>query len=413
VVEMAILPYIYLGYMFISLYFLSMFLIIYLKNKKEIFNYPAAKKKYSVSFIVPAFNEEKTIEDTIKHIFNIDYRILEVIVVNDCSNDSTFSIIKSLTKKYSKLKIVNHNKNKGKAGSLNDGLKIAKGELIVVVDADSYPAKDSLRKMIGFFNDKKVGAVIVPVVARNKNKFMEKLQAIEYKMIALTRKLFDYVDAIYVTPGPLAIYRKEALKDVGGFDEKNMTEDIEITWHLIYSSWKRKMCLASNVSSSVPNKFKAWFKQRRRWNVGGLQCIYKYRKSLFNPKKGMLGFFIIPFFILSTFLGLLGLSIFFYLLVRRIISNFLLTRYSIIIGTPAVTLNDFFITPSILNYFGIVLFILGLIFLFIVFVVLEEKVLKKENILNIPFYMIVYIAFYPFIMISAIWHIIAGKRIWR
>ena len=61
---MPILPYIYLGYMFVSLYMLSMFLIIYLKNRKEIFDYPKSKKKYSISFIVPAYNEEKTIEDT-------------------------------------------------------------------------------------------------------------------------------------------------------------------------------------------------------------------------------------------------------------------------------------------------------------------------------------------------------------
>jgi len=391
-----------------------MFLIIYLKNKREIFSYPAAENKYSVSFIVPAVNEEKTIADTLKHIFNIKYEsILEVIVVNDKSSDNTLKIVDGLCKKYSKLKILDNKKNLGKAGSLNRGLKIAKGELVVVVDADSYPAPDSLRKMAGFFDDKKVGAVTCLVVARNRNKFMEKLQAIEYKMIALTRKLLDYVDAIYVTPGPLAVYRKKALIEINGFDEENMTEDIEVTWHLTYAGWKRRMCLNTSVSSTVPNKFKAWFRQRRRWNVGGLQCIYKYRKSLFNPKKGMLGFFIIPFFIVSTFLGLLGLSIFFYLMTQRFISNFLYTKYSMIAGTSLLTLEDFYITPTILNYLGIVMFFLGLIFLFIVFAVLKEKVLKKENIINIPFYMIVYIAFYPFIMLTAMWHMYKGKRVWR
>ena len=352
-------------------------------------------------------------QDTLKHIFAIDYDILDVIVVNDCSTDNTLKIIKELANKYPKLKIIDHKKNKGKAGGLNDGLKIAKGELIAVVDADSYPASDCLKKMVGFFGNEKIGAVTCPVVARNANKFMERLQGIEYKMIALTRKLLDYVDSIYVTPGPLAVYRKKALIEIGGFDEKNMTEDIEVTWHLTYAGWLRRMCLATSVSSTVPNKFKAWFRQRRRWNVGGLQCIQKYKKSLFNPKRGMLGFFIIPFFIISTFLGLLGLSIFFYLLIRRIISNYLLTRYSIIASTPILTLEDIFITPTILNYLGVALFLLGLIFLFIVFAVLKEKVFRKENILNIPFYMIVYIAFYPFIMIAAMGHMIKGKRIWR
>jgi len=410
---MPILPYIYLGYMFISLYMLSMFLIIYLKNKKDIFSYPQAKRKYTVSFVVPSFNEEKTIAETIEHILDIDYDILEIIVVNDCSTDNTQEILDKLKNKYSKLKIINNEKNLGKAGSLNKALKIARGELIAVVDADSYPAKDSIEKMTGFFNDKRGGGVTCPVIGRNTNKFMEKLQAIEYKMISLTRKLLDYVDAVYVTPGPLALYRKDVLNEVGGFDEENMTEDIEIAWNLAYHKWKRRMCLSTHVSSTVPNKFKLWFRQRRRWNVGGLQCIYKYRKSLFDPKAGMLGFFIIPFFVLSTFLGLLGLSIFFYLLARRIVSNYLLTRYSVIAGTPILTLEDVFITPSILNYLGIALFFLGLIFLFIVFAVLKEKVFRKENVLNIPFYMIIYMAFYPFIMLAAIWHMARGKRVWR
>jgi len=406
---MPILPYIYLGYMFISLYFLAMFLLIYLKNRKEIFNYPKAKKNYSVSFLVPAYNESKTIGDTLKHVFNIDYNILEVIVVNDKSSDNTLEVAKKLESLYPNLKVINNKENLGKAGSLNKALKIAKGELVIVVDAD----RDSIRKMVGFFNNEKVGAVTCPVIARNTNKFIEKLQAIEYKMIGLTRKLLDYVDAIYVTPGPLAVYRREALCEIGGFDEKNMTEDIEVTWHLTYSGWQRRMCLPTGVSSTVPNRFMAWFRQRRRWNVGGLQCINKYKKSLFDSKKGMLGFFIIPFFVLSTFLGLLGLSIFFYLVTRRLISNFLRTRYSIIAETPLLTLEDFYVTPTILNYLGVALFVLGLIFLFLVFAILKEKILKKENILNIPFYMIVYIAFYPFIMLTAIVHAIRGKRVWR
>ena len=411
---MAILPYIYLGYMFISLYMLSMFLIIYLKNKKDIFNYPKTKKNYSISFIVPAFNEEKTIEDTIEHIFNVGYKnIVEVIVINDCSTDETLKVVKGLYKKYPRLKILDNKRNLGKAGALNKGLKVAKGELVTVVDADSYPFKYSINKMVGFFDDGKVGAVTCPVTARNTNKFIERLQAIEYKMIAFTRKLLDYVEAIYVTPGPLAVYRKSALDKIGGFDEKNMTEDIEVAWNLTYNGWKRRMCLSTSVSSTVPNKFGSWFKQRRRWNVGGLQCIYKYRKSLFDIKKGMLGFFIIPFFILSTFLGLLGLSIFFYLLTRRIISNFLRTRYSIITETPILTAEEIFITPNVLNYLGIVLFFFGLTLLLIIFVVLKEKILKKENMFNIPFYMIIYMAFYPFIMLAAIWHVIKGKRVWR
>lgn len=409
---MEILPYVYLTYMFISLYMLSFFLLIYFFNRRNLFSFPKTEKKYSISFLVPAYNEGGTLRDTIKHILGTGYKnILEIIIINDCSSDDTLKIAKELEKKYSKVKVLDNKKNLGKAGSLNRALKIAKGYLVAIVDADSYPEKGSIDKMIGFFENSKVGAVTCPVIARNRNKFFEKLQAIEYKVIAFSRKLLDYVDAIYVTPGPLAIYRREALSDIGGFDIHNLTEDIEATWHLTYAGWERRMCLSTNVSTIVPDKFKAWFVQRRRWNIGGLQCIYKYRHAL--GKKGMLGWFIIPFFILSTFLGLVGLSIFTYLFGSRIISNFLLTKYSIIAGTPILTLNEFYITPSILNYLGVVLFIFGLIFTLIILSVLNEKLMRKENILNIPFYMTIYLMVYPFIMISAIWHVIRGKRIWR
>ena len=190
-----------------------------------------------------------------------------------------------------------------------------------------------------------------------------------------------------------------------------MTEDIEATWHLTHAGWDRRMCLSTEVTTTVPKKLKGWFVQRRRWNIGGLQCIYKYRKSL--GKKGMLGWFILPFFIFSTFLGLLGLGIFAYLLTRRIIANFLRIKFSIMVGTPILTLNEFHITPSILNYLGVILFIFGFIFTLVVLLILNEKIMKRENFLNIPFYMTIYLMAYPVIILNAIFHIIRGKRIWR
>ncbi|MFA5259540.1 MAG: glycosyltransferase family 2 protein [Candidatus Pacearchaeota archaeon] len=410
---MELLPYIYLTYMFISIYMLSFFLILYFRNKKDFFSYPIPTEKREVTFIVPSYNEGKTIEESIKHIFDVDYPyIREVIVVNDCSTDNTQKIVEKLLKKYPKLRLINNPKNLGNAaGSQNVGLKHVKTEFLVVVDADSFPAKDSISKMIGFFNDPKVGAVTCPVLARNHNTFFEKLQAIEYQAISFGRKLLEYVDAIYVTPGPLAVYRTKALKEIGGFDENNMTQDIEATWHLTANGWDRKMSLSTSVTSQVPNKLKAWFIQRRRWNIGGLQCIYKYRKDL--GRKGMLGWFIIPFFILNMFLGLLGLCIFTYLFLSKIIARFLFTKYSIAAGTPVITLNEFYVTPSFLNYLGIMLFVFGLIYILMILYIMNVTILKKENILNIPFYLTVYLILYPFIMVNAIWHTIIGKRKWR
>jgi len=407
---MEILPVIYLMYMFVSIYFLFLFLLLYLRNRKELFDYPRTEKKYSISVLVPAFNEQETIGKTIKAIFDVEYPVKELIVLNDGSIDNTGKIVKNLLKKYPNLRLINK-KNSGKADSLNQGIKLAKGELIVVVDADSYPAKDSFRKLVGFFDDEKVGAATCVFVPKNENKFLEKLQVIEYHIIAFTRKLLGYIDAIYVTPGPLAMYKKSVLKKIGGFDSRNMTEDIEITWNLAYAGYKRKMCLSTHATTTVPNKFREWYGQRRRWNLGGLQCLAKYKKYFL--RRGMLGFFILPFFALQLFLGLLDISVFVYLVTTRILSNYLFAKYSIQIGTPLLTMSDLNITASFLNYLGIILFVVGAIFILLVLSIMKKEMLKKHNIFNMLFYLLVYVSTAPFIMVTTIYHFIKGNYKWR
>ena len=409
---MDVLPIIYLSYMFVAIYFLLLFIFLYLNNKKRIFDYPALEKNYSVSFVVPAYNEEKTIADTIEHIFDIDYKNLkEVIIVNDCSTDRTKEIVENLQKKYSKLILINNKKNLGNAaGSKNVGLKYATGEVIAFVDADSYPARDSLKKMLGYFSDEKVGAVTCPILVRNANKFFERIQDIEYRVIAFTRKLLGYAQAIYVTPGPLAIYRREAIKDTSGFDESNLTEDIEITWNLIDNNWEREMCLSTYVSTTVPQKFSDWYKQRRRWTIGGLQCIAKYKKEVF--KKGMLGMFVLPFFILQFFLGLVGLCILFYVGLTKLITNFLFTRYSLIVDAPLLTMNQLSITPSFLNYLGIIIFGVSFIFTFISLGIMKKTFMKKESFFNIFFFAVVYLMAYPFITLIAVYKYFKGEIAW-
>jgi peptidoglycan-N-acetylglucosamine deacetylase len=409
---MEFLPIIYLGYMFVSIYFLSLFLLLYFKNKKDLFSYPRAKKNYSISVAVPAFNEEKTIKNTIEEILKSDYSGLkEVIVVIHRSRDNSLKIARQLEKKYKKVKVYTLETGNSKAAPLNFALSKAKSELFSVVDADSYPAKDAFGKMVGFFDNEKVGAVTCVIVPRNRKTFMERLQATEYNVIAFVRKMLDYVDAIYVTPGPLAIYRKSALIEIGGFDTENMTEDIEATWHLAYEGYHRRMCLDTHVTTTTPVKMKNWYKQRRRWNLGGLQCINKYKKSFL--KRGMLGFFILPFFILQLFLGLIGLSIFVYLTTSRAITNFLFTRYSIALNSPLITMETFYVTPSFLNYLGVILFIAGAIFTFGVLYVMKSDMLKRQNLFNLLFYLIFYLSIYPFIMIGAIYYFFRGGAKWR
>ena len=376
------------------------FLIIYIKNTKTLFDYPKPSRKYSISVLTPAYNEEDSIGGTINAVLGSDCHIREMIVINDNSRDKTREIVERLMKKYKNLKLINNPKNLGKAGSLNKGIRIARGELIAVVDSDSYPEKDAIRKMIGFFDDEKTGAVTCSVLVKHKDSFMRKLQAFEYFIIAWTRKLLGYIDGIWATPGPLSVYRRKFLVKSQGFDTNNLTEDIEITWRVVDAGYFPRMCLASRVYSIAPRKLSIWFKQRVRWDIGGIQCMNKYKSTFL--RKGMIGFFIMPFFALSMFLGLLGMGVFFYLALSRIIEAFFYTSYTYIAGTAIISASDLYITPTVLNFFGIVLFFLGLFFTAAGLRIMGERKWRFGNIFNLMFYMIVYLTCYPLILIFAI-----------
>ncbi len=403
---------VYLFYMFVALYFLLLFIMTFLFNRRELFYVPKISKDYTLSVLVPSYNEEKSLEGTVESLLKSDYKnILEIIIINDGSSDNTLKIAKRLKDTYEIVKVLDK-PNSGKADSLNKAIKFARGELIAVVDADSYPSENAISSMIGFFDEGDVGAVTTRVQVRNPKKFIQKLQSIEYKVIAFTRKMLGFLDAIYVTPGPLAIYKKSALEKIGGFDTKNMTEDIEATWHLIHDGYKIRMSFAPKVLTVAPDTFKKWFKQRIRWNIGGFQTISKYKGCFF--KKGMLGSFILPFFVVSLVLGVVGLAIFIYRFSRRVLVYYLSTKYTLEAEVALLVLEDISIHPSVLHLFGICLFFAGLAFVLFALNKVEDRLkIKRENIFTVLFYSLIYALLYPIILITSGYKLLKGEYSWR
>jgi len=401
---------IYLLYIFVALYFLVLFTMTFLQNKKDMFNFPKTDKHYSISVLIPAFNEQDSLKGTVESVLKSEYNIKEIIIINDGSSDNTQKIAKELEKKHSKVKLFDK-PNSGKGDSLNQAIKIAKGELVAVVDADSYPSEDAILKMVGYFDDEEVGAVTTRILVRNPDNFIQKLQMIEYKVVSFSRRLLGFLDAIYVTPGPLALYRKSALVKVGGFDTKNITEDIEMTWHLVFEGYKIKMSFMPYVTTVAPNGFKKWFKQRVRWNIGGFQTIIKYRR--FFMRKGMLGWFILPFFTISLFLGVLGLTILLYRFSKRFLIAYLSTKYSIQTQTSVLMMQDLNLHPSILVFFGLVLLIFGILFTLFALYVANLRLNEKTTLFSIAFYSLIYITLYPVILIISLYKFATKKYSWR
>jgi cellulose synthase/poly-beta-1,6-N-acetylglucosamine synthase-like glycosyltransferase len=401
----------YMLYSFLAMYFLFLFLLIYVQNMKYMNEAPKYKRPYSLSMVVPCYNEIGTIGETIQNLLDSDYKGLKkIIVVDDCSTDGSYDIIKKFAKKYKKVLAFRTPKNTGRAsGAKNYGAKFVKTELIGFSDADSFPVKDALRNMVGFFNDKTVGAVTSRVLVRNRDGFMQRLQAIEYKVIAFTRKLLGFVEGIYVTNGPLSMYPKKVF-DETGFDEKNLTEDIEITWNIVSKGYKVHMSLPAKVYSIVPNNFRSWFRQRIRWNVGGLQTIMKYKKSWF--RYGMLGSFILPFFTFSWLLAIFGIFVLAYRVLRSIIIQYLATSYSVQAQAAVFTLQEINLSPNVLLFFGIATLIMSLSFTGLALMYSREKEFKRHGLIGVLIYMFIYLLVYPIVLLTSVYKYLRGYNQW-
>ena len=400
---------VYLFFIITSLYLTFLVLILHYKNKGNLREIREPTVFPNISVLIPAWNEGETIGDTIQAVLDSDYPEdkLEVIVVNDKSSDNTLEEMKKFG---DKVRVVDNEKNLGKSGSLNKIAKMAKGDILAVVDADSYPNKESMRQMVAYFEEEGVGAVTSAILVKDGKTRLEKLQAVEYTIIAWNRKLLQFIEGIYVTPGPLSMYRKEAMLLDGGFDTKNITEDIEMTWKILKHGYKVRIDLNSKVYCSSPNTLKMWWKQRLRWNLGGMQTMIKYRRLIFNPKYGMMGLFVVPFFITTFFLSLVGLGVFFYVLLKKIFQSYLMTKYAYISSSSFLTADTLNLNANVFALFATILIIFGLLYL-----IYSQKYVidRKIGIKDIPLfalYLLIYLSLYPFVLVHSIWRFLVTKK---
>ena len=254
----------------------------------------------SVSILIPAYNEGKTITKTIKSVLNLDYPKdkLEIIVINDSSTDNTADMVK----KFKEVKLIyNKHRGAGKASALNMGLKYAKGELFDVIDADSEIEKNSLKNLISYFEDNKTGSVISSIKIRNPKNIYHHIQRLEYILATFIRKLMSKIDTLHITPGVLSVYRTKLIKKLGGFDEKNITEDLEIALRLRANNYSVKMSPDSITYTRIPSDFKELWHQRIRWFRGFIYNNLKYKKMFMNKKYGAMGRFQLPLNVLTFF----------------------------------------------------------------------------------------------------------------
>lgn len=388
----------YLVFAFVSLYSIIVFFMLYGRNKKVLKALPPLSVLPSISLIVPAYNEEKTISRTLRHLQNFDYPKddLEIIVVDDGSRDKTFEV----ASRFSGVKVVKK-PNGGKASALNYGLKFAKGELVACVDSDSCPRSDALVNMVPFFSEPNVAAVTSSIFISGGKRVIERLQRIEYILIVWARKLLEYLDSVYCTPGPLSLYRAGILRSVGGFDEKNLTEDIEIAWRLIHHGYKIKMAPLAEVYTNPQETFGKWWKQRLRWNIGGMQTTIKYKGDLL--RRGSLGMFVIPFFSLSYFLSIFGLFIFSYIVIKWVYNVAAFSTGASALGVNPFAHTELLLLPDVFTVFGLLIFALSLAWVRISLKAVGKPLGGLRGLVDLAIYLSIYITIFPFNLLQASW----------
>ena len=232
-----------------------------------------------VSILIPAHNEESVITATIENILKLDYENFEIIVIDDRSTDNTASIIKSLEQKYEKVTALIRTPDAfpGKSAVLNDAFKLAKGEAILVFDADATVDPDFLTKMIPHLEPKDVGAVQARKVIRNKNQnLLTRCQNNEYTMDAHFQVSRDSVKGAVELRGNGELIKRQALESINGWNNYTIVDDLDMSTRLHIKGWDIRFCLDAVVYEEGISYIKPLFRQRRRWLEGTIRRYLEY-----------------------------------------------------------------------------------------------------------------------------------------
>ena len=243
-----------------------------------------------VSILIPAHNEENTIENCVHSMANLDYSFkgeknFEIIVINDGSNDNTASLLNKLENEYDNFNVMTRkppHAGKGKGYVLNDGLKHAKGELIAVFDADAVVKSDFLDLIVPYMDEPDVAGVQSKVKMYNKNEnLLTNLQHIEFSIYGdVLLKARDMMGGAAFLGGNGQITRRDVLDEYNGWDGYALTEDLNISVKLMIHGWKIRYCGESVVYQEAVKDWKPFFKQRTRWAMGNMETLFVYIRKI-------------------------------------------------------------------------------------------------------------------------------------
>ena len=236
------------------------------------------------SIIIPCFNEEAQVKETIRYALQTQYSKFEVIAVNDGSSDRTAEILDELAQQYPMLRVVHLAENQGKAFALRSGMMVSQFEYLICIDGDAllHPhAAIWMMHHLTRFN--RVGAVTGNPRILNRSSILGKLQVGEFSsIIGLIKRAQRTYGRIFTVSGVIAGFRKTALEQVGFWSDDKITEDIDISWKLQLTKWDIHYVPNALCYIYMPETLTGLWKQRLRWAQGGVEVLWTYVPQLFK-----------------------------------------------------------------------------------------------------------------------------------
>jgi len=296
------------------------------KRKKDAVTTKNEAYQPPISILIPAHNEERVIGRILQGMTKLTYPKdkMQVIVIDDASTDNTGETADGYAKSYNYIKVIHRNQGEGgngKASALNAGLKQADGEIIFCFDADYYPPKDIIEKLVAEFTDPKVGAVQGRVTVLNEpQNVLTRLVALEriggYRVDQQARCILGLISQFGGTVGG---FRRDLLESLYGWDESILAEDTDLTFRVYLAGYKIRYVNDAECYEEAVENWSDYWKQRYRWAKGHMQCAFKHslkvlKSSNLRPREKLdglllLNVYFVPIFILLSWI--VGVLLFF------------------------------------------------------------------------------------------------------
>ncbi len=248
----------------------------------------------TVSVIVPAYNEERVVCQTIRSLLSSDYPHFDIIVVDDGSLDATVQRVRAEFADNARVHL-STKVNGGKAHALNYGIQQTQADLIITLDADTVFCRETISKLVRHFVNPCVGAVAGNAKVGNRINLLTNWQALEYITSQnLDRRAFAMLNCIAVVPGVVGAWRRELVVRAGGFTDDTLAEDADLTLALLRLGYRVNYEEEAIAFTEAPDTVRGFVTQRFRWMYGTLQAAWKHLDVAFRPRYGTLGMFAIP-----------------------------------------------------------------------------------------------------------------------